>query len=409
MRTKRRLLILLLCGAMLCSLCSPSAFAEAEAIPDSGQIAGGLCEHHTEHNEDCGCSEGEPCEYFCKECKGETPAPSNEAAIYNIDGSVNITDTDVTIKDCGSTCLGHAITGTSYDNTITVESGTHNITLEDVHIEVSSQSGKAAFSIVDDAAVNLTLDGRNVLKSGAGCAGLDVPQDATLVITEESNGSLDATGGQGGAGIGSGSRYAGDSGAITINGGIVNAEGDGGGAGIGGGGGKGGDGGTIIITGGIVNAISSVSGAGIGGGDEGDGGKITISGGTVNATSKVASIGIGGGDKGTPGTFAADGNAFIVADSISDQTGKVNSSWSGVILEGNDGEMYNSPISLTTDAEIPSGKELTTKGSETLTIDREVTLTITGILHNDGTINVEPGGKLVVGGSSEERARSTMP
>ncbi len=63
MRTKKRLLSLLLCGAMLFSLCSPSAFAEAQTIQDSGQItvnAGGLCEHHTEHTPDCGYTEGEP-------------------------------------------------------------------------------------------------------------------------------------------------------------------------------------------------------------------------------------------------------------------------------------------------------------------------------------------------------------
>ena len=67
MRTRKRLLSLLLCGAMLFSLCSPSAFAEAQAAQDSGQItvnAGGLCKHHTKHTLDCGYtegSEGTPC------------------------------------------------------------------------------------------------------------------------------------------------------------------------------------------------------------------------------------------------------------------------------------------------------------------------------------------------------------
>ena len=63
MRTRKRLLSLLLCGVLLFSLCSPSAFAEAQAAQDSGQItvnAGGLCEHHTEHTPDCGYTEGEP-------------------------------------------------------------------------------------------------------------------------------------------------------------------------------------------------------------------------------------------------------------------------------------------------------------------------------------------------------------
>ena len=63
MQTRKRLLSLLLCGALLFSLCSPSAFAEAQAAQDSGQItadAGGLCEHHPEHDADCGYTEGTP-------------------------------------------------------------------------------------------------------------------------------------------------------------------------------------------------------------------------------------------------------------------------------------------------------------------------------------------------------------
>ena len=59
MKTKKRLLSLLLCGAMLFSLCSQSVLAE-----ENGQAGGvtigtsGLCEHHPEHNADCGYTEG---------------------------------------------------------------------------------------------------------------------------------------------------------------------------------------------------------------------------------------------------------------------------------------------------------------------------------------------------------------
>ena len=59
MRMKRRILSLLLCGAMLFSLCSQSVLAE-----ENGQAGGvtigtsGLCEHHPEHNADCGYTEG---------------------------------------------------------------------------------------------------------------------------------------------------------------------------------------------------------------------------------------------------------------------------------------------------------------------------------------------------------------
>ena len=56
MRTKRKIISLLLCGAMLVSHCTPSAFAEAQTIT----TADGLCEHHTEHTEDCGYTVGTP-------------------------------------------------------------------------------------------------------------------------------------------------------------------------------------------------------------------------------------------------------------------------------------------------------------------------------------------------------------
>ena len=251
------------------------------------------------------------------------------------DGMVNLLDMQeisiengsvtITADTCSTGCSGHTITGTSNANTITVESGTHNIILQGVNIDVSAQDNTAAFSIAAGATVNLTLNGDNTLKSGRDCAGLQVPNGATLVITESSGGSLNVTGG----GLG----------------------------------------------------------AGIGGGFKGNGGEITISGGTVTATGGGDGAGIGNGFWGADGTFAANGNAFIVANSISDQSGK-NTSWKGVIFEGDAGQVYGDSITLTTDAEIPSGKELTIKDGQTLKVDNGVTLI------NNGTINVESGGKL---------------
>ena len=59
MKRKRRILSLLLCGAMLFSLCSQPALAEGNRQADGVTIgAGGLCEHHQEHNADCGYTEG---------------------------------------------------------------------------------------------------------------------------------------------------------------------------------------------------------------------------------------------------------------------------------------------------------------------------------------------------------------
>lgn len=65
MQRKKRAFILLLCGAMLFSLCSPSIYAEEDAPAGSiGIGADGLCVHHPRHDESCGYSEGErgtPC------------------------------------------------------------------------------------------------------------------------------------------------------------------------------------------------------------------------------------------------------------------------------------------------------------------------------------------------------------
>ena len=60
MKRKRRILSLLLSGAMLFSLCTPTVFAKTPT-QDRGQTiteTGGLCEHHPEHNADCGYTEG---------------------------------------------------------------------------------------------------------------------------------------------------------------------------------------------------------------------------------------------------------------------------------------------------------------------------------------------------------------
>lgn len=51
MKAKKRFLSLLLCGAMLFSLCPQATFA-------AGAEAGGLCEHHPQHTAECGYTEG---------------------------------------------------------------------------------------------------------------------------------------------------------------------------------------------------------------------------------------------------------------------------------------------------------------------------------------------------------------
>ncbi len=255
------------------------------------------------------------------------------------------------------TITGDPINSTK--NTITVESGTHNITLNNVNIDVSTLND-CAFEIKPDATANITLVGTNTLKSSSYSAGLQVPENAVLTITAESlDDSLTATGGSSGAGIG-GHYYNLNAGTINIKGGTVNANGGssgaprrGGGRPTGGGhggpttntggfnGGSGiggsasGNGGTTTISGGTVNATGKDGGAGIGGGSSGNGGTININGGTVTATGStstdIGGAGIGGG------TYGDGGNITITAGTVN-ATGGDGTAGAGIGGGGNDGD-----------------------------------------------------------------------
>ena len=220
-----------------------------------------------------------------------------------------------TINSCSGGCNGHTFTGTEK---ISVQSGTHYITLSGVDINGAGVSGgnSSAFSIEPGAKVFLTLEGRNVLAGGENYAGLRVPAGAELEITAQSTGSLEATGNagytsKGGAGIGGNNGESG--GTITIHGGTVTATGGSGGAGIGGGGWER-NGGKVTITGGFVTANGGLGGAGIGGGESGIGGDVVITGGTVEATAQPdgknpKAIGSGGGKK-QAGTLTVSGEVI---------------------------------------------------------------------------------------------------
>ena len=278
-----------------------------------------------------------------------------------------------------------------FGNTITVINNfadkVLNLTLKDVKIDVSDtggdnfefeddQRGKAALSVQGKGNVEIELDGDNELKSGFNRAGLEktdftfigTPSTGMLTLKDDNQkaGSLKATGGQFGAGIGGaeigsgkdititggsvtatggefaagiGGGFGGSGENITINGGTVTADGNDWAAGIGGGkeregenititggtvnaaggigGGTGGNGKNITITGGTVTATNKEGGAGIGGGVMGNGEDITITGGTVNAAGGDYAAGIGGGNSGsgknitiTGGTVTAKGGVL---------------------------------------------------------------------------------------------------
>ena len=209
-----------------------------------------------------------------------------------------------------------------------------NLTLKDVKIDVSDTGsywveGKAALSVQGKGNVEIELDGNNELKSGVQRAGLEKntsTSTGTLTLKDDKeagSGSLKATGGKYGAGIGGGNYGSGEN--ITITGGRVNATGGWGSAGIGGGNyGRGnyGSGKNITIKGGTVTAKGGDCGAGIGGGNGGIGENIKITDGTVNATGGWGGAGIGGGDGGYGGY--GNGKNITITDGTVTATGGIH-------------------------------------------------------------------------------------
>ena len=209
-----------------------------------------------------------------------------------------------------------------------------NLTLRDVKIDVSDTGsywveGKAALSVQGKGNVEIELDGNNELKSGVQRAGLEKntsTSTGTLTLKDDKeagSGSLKATGGKYGAGIGGGNYGSGEN--ITITGGRVNATGGWGSAGIGGGNygsGNYGSGKTITIKGGTVTAKGGDCGAGIGGGNGGIGENIKITDGTVNATGGWGGAGIGGGNGGYGGY--GNGKNITITDGTVTATGGIH-------------------------------------------------------------------------------------
>ena len=175
-------------------------------------------------------------------------------------------------------------------NTLTIEGGTigAKVTLSNVNIETTSD---AAVSVSGN--VELIIAGTNTLHSGTDHAGVEKADDnGTLTIS--GTGTLEAYGGEGGAGIG-GARNKNASN-IVIEGGTIKANGGTWGAGIGGGQSAAGQ--NITIRDGNVTAIPGGEAAGIGGGYQGSGKNITIEGGTVYSRSgggRGPAAAIGGG------------------------------------------------------------------------------------------------------------------
>ena len=213
-------------------------------------------------------------------------------------------------------------------NTVTInaeENATANVTLDGVNIDTRG-THKAAVEIQGEGDVVIELDGSNTVQSGWERAGVEKNTrdpwgtnpgsgNGNLTITDENetHGSLKATGGSLGAGIGGGHDRSGSN--ITITGNAeVTAQGGYSAAGIGGGDDN--DGRNITISGNAeVIAIGGSLGAGIGGGSAcGDGSYITIEGNAkVTAKGGDYAAGIGGGESCDGSNITITGSAEVTA------------------------------------------------------------------------------------------------
>ncbi len=210
----------------------------------------------------------------------------------NIKDEPQTTATVIIQTDSSTTATQHTVTITAKDKQ------TAEVTLKDVNIDVSGTggalvSGSAAVSTDGAGNVTIELEGENTVRSGYNRAGVEKNNTGSLTITDANNdsGSLDATGGEYGAGIGGGFQSSGSD--ITISGSKVKAMGGQYAAGIGGG--MWSSGSNITITDAEVNATGNFGGAGIGGGAYGDGRNITLSDSDVTAKGGSGGAGIGGG------------------------------------------------------------------------------------------------------------------
>ena len=209
------------------------------------------------------------------------------------------------------------------NNTVTItaeKNATANVTLENVNIDTGT-TDEAAITTSGEGNVNIELNGTNTVQSGNTHAGVEKKDNGTLTITDENkDGSLTATGGNYGAGIG---------------------------------GGQGGSGSNITISDGKVTATGAGAGAGIGGGYEGSGKGITIEGGEVTAQGDTGGAGIGGGISGTGSDVTISGDAQVKV-----QGGAADERWKEGAAIGNGGTRTTEGNEVS-----PNTSDLTVEGS----------------------------------------------
>lgn len=302
--------------------------------------------------------------------------------------TVNEKDDDVIVKGSGETT----------SNVIEVINNTEDdlkITLSDV--DIADTKGKAPLSVSGTGDTTIELDGNNSLTGSGWSAGLERNEEkdaagnvvsGKLTIQDENkNGSLEATGNYGGAGIGGGNLK--NSGEIEITGGTITATGALDGAGIGGGG-SGGDG-TVTISGGNITArggssdnSNAICGAGIGGGGGFGNATVTITGDAVieEATGGGGCAGIGSGYYNSKTDITISGNAVVKNAQGGAQGAGIGGGGGGLSTGGSIGT-----VTITDNAKVDNA----TGGEGAAGIGSGVLGDVTVNISGNATVNAEGG------------------
>lgn len=302
--------------------------------------------------------------------------------------TVNKKDDDVIVKGSGETT----------SNVIEVINNTEDdlkITLSDV--DIADTKGKAPLSVSGTGDTTIELDGNNSLTGSGWSAGLErneekdsdgnVTSGKLTIQDEDKNGSLEATGNYGGAGIGGGNLK--NSGEIEITGGTITATGALDGAGIGGGG-SGGDG-TVTISGGNITARggssdnpNAICGAGIGGGGGYGNATVTITGDAVieEATGGGACAGIGSGYYNAKTDITISGNAEVKNAQGGAQGAGIGGGGGGLSTGGSIGT-----VTITDNAKVDNA----TGGEGAAGIGSGVLGDVTVNISGNATVNAEGG------------------
>lgn len=302
--------------------------------------------------------------------------------------TVNEKDDDVIVKGSGETT----------SNVIEVINNTEDdlkITLSDV--DIADTKGKAPLSVSGTGDTTIELDGNNSLTGSGWSAGLERNEEkdaagnvvsGKLTIQDENkNGSLEANGNYGGAGIGGGNLK--NSGEIEITGGTITATGALDGAGIGGGG-SGGDG-TVTISGGNITARGgssdnpkAICGAGIGGGGGFGNATVTITGDAVieEATGGGACAGIGSGYYNSKTDITISGNAEVKNAQGGAQGAGIGGGGGGLSTGGSIGT-----VTITDNAKVDNA----TGGEGAAGIGSGVLGDVTVNISGNATVNAEGG------------------